>query len=82
MNDARIEFAQGRTDALTHTRNRSGAFTRSEALGHARAWRAAATDHGDASFYGAVHIRRMRAFWLGYARAYSDGTLTLARVSS
>lgn len=34
-----------------------------------RDWRTAASDHGHASYYGASHIRLMRAYWLGRLRA-------------
>lgn len=31
-------------------------------------WTAAQADHGHTSFYGAAHVRAMRAYWLGVAR--------------
>jgi hypothetical protein len=31
-------------------------------------WRAAADDHGHASYYGVFELRAMRAYWLGVAR--------------
>lgn len=43
---------------------------RSEIVDAVRSWRGAASDHGHASFYGAAHIRAMRAYWLGRARGY------------
>lgn len=32
-------------------------------------WTAAQFDHGHTSYYGAAHVRQMRAYWLGRLRA-------------
>ena len=47
------------------SRNRAGIEGAKEA---ARSWRKAASDHAETSYWGAVEIRAMRAYWLGVAR--------------
>ncbi len=39
------------------------------ALEAAADWKAAQDDHGHTSYWGVVHVRDMRAYWLGVARA-------------
>jgi hypothetical protein len=39
----------------------------------ARSWRHALNDHAETSYFGVAHIRAMRGFWLGVARAISQG---------
>lgn len=41
---------------------------RSEVLQAARDWKDAADEHAHTSFYGAAHVRAMRAYWLGVLR--------------
>lgn len=45
-----------------------GRYTLFEAKEASRAWREALDDHGHTSYWGRLHIRCMRAYWLGYAR--------------
>ncbi len=35
-----------------------------------QSWKDAESDHGHTSYYGVAYIRKMRAYWLGRARAY------------
>lgn len=59
-------YAHGRADA--HRPEHTSPTARDAA----RAWTAAATEHGHASYWGAAHVRAMRAYWLAVWRGTRD----------
>jgi hypothetical protein len=51
-------------------------YHRYEVVKAYQAWKAAASEHAHTSYYGAAHVRNMRAWWLGVLRrqrAYNTG---------
>ena len=54
-------------------RYRNPRIGENEARAAVDSWTAAQTDHAETSYWGAAHIRAMRAYWLGALRFYRNG---------
>lgn len=61
-------YAYGRTDPEA-PQYRNPRLGENEAREAVASWTAAQSDHGHASYWGAHHIRVMRAYWIGRLRS-------------
>ena len=71
LEDATAAYAAGYalSDEVAQYRDSANGAGLAGALEAVASWKAAESDHGHTSYWGRQHIRAMRAYWLGVARA-------------
>lgn len=73
-------YLQNELGANPHGNRVTAVMNLAECREAVRNWREAATDHAHASYWGAAHIRVMRAYWLGAARGKIHAAIYAAQV--